>query len=562
MKHAFCRLSALFVLVLTCSPSMSAGNDHQGKAKPDLSWRPDVVVPTRGEVWPLPLSQIKSSRFLRIDRSRFSFNYDGSCGVVRRAIKRYRDQVLFANCNSGSIVGARSPSQRIRAKKPQPHHRNQTPLLDVMAVTVFDECEDVPQSEMTEDYRLVVSAGSNSFIAASTVWGALRALETFSQLLYSPNGNAWLVNETEIHDEPRFSHRGLLIDTSRHFLPLRSIMDTLDAMTYNKMNVLHWHIVDDQSFPFVSKTFPNMSEKGAFDPDTHVYMPEHVQYVISEAAARGIRVMVEFDTPGHTRSWGEAFPGILTTCYKGSKPSGELGPIDPTKNSTYAFLKQLFTEVAGVFPDGYIHLGGDEVDFYCWKSNPNIKRFMRQNGIAGKYKKLEDFYVQRLLRLVQGVGKSYVVWQEVFDHKVKIAPDTVVQVWLDKHEKELEAVTAAGFHALLSSCWYLDYIDYGSDWKQYYDCDPHNFTGTDTQKSLVLGGEACIWAEFVDATNLISRTWPRACAAAERLWSAASVNNATEAAARFEEQRCRMLRRGLRVEPENGPGYCECDSVF
>ncbi|KAL1444345.1 hypothetical protein MTO96_029907, partial [Rhipicephalus appendiculatus] len=174
--------------------------------------------------------------------------------------------------------------------------------------------------------------------------------------------------------------------------------------------------------------------------------------------------MAEFDTPGHTRSWGEAFPEILTTCYKGMEPFA-LGPIDPSTNATYAFLKELFAEVADVFPEQYIHLGGDEVSFNCWKSNPNITDFMEQIGIPGDYNKLEEFYIQRLLKIVQKLRKSYMVWQEVFDNGVEIAPDTVVHVWKEPHEAELSSVTRAGYNALLSSCWYLDYISYTQDWK-------------------------------------------------------------------------------------------------
>lgn len=508
-----------------------------------------MVVPTRGRVWPLPYNQTTGSRLLSLDPNEFSFEYDGYCEVVRRAIERYRDRIIFAGCKApGHVRGARAPWRR-PAIRP----------LDVVTVTVTGDCELTPQPDMEESYKLVAKDQSNSFISTATVWGALRALETFSQLVYTLDSGEFVLNETVIYDKPRFSHRGLLIDTSRHFLPLHSIIETLDAMQYNKLNVLHWHIVDDQSFPYVSKTFPDLSKKGAYDPETHVYQPEDVQRVITEASARGIRVMAEFDTPGHTRSWGAAHPDILTTCYNGSEPSGKLGPIDPTKTETYIFLARLFMEVAQVFHDPYVHLGGDEVSFKCWKSNPNITRFMRKMGMAGNYNKLEDYYIQKLLQLVRNTGKSYMVWQEVFDNKVEVASDTVVHVWKQPYIPELKAVTEAGYKALLSSCWYLDYIDYGADWKTYYDCDPTNFTGTAERKALVLGGEACIWAEFVDATNLISRTWPRACAAAERLWSPAAVNNPEKASARFEEQRCRMLRRGLNVEPENGPGVCECD---
>uniref|UniRef100_A0A131XIX2 Beta-hexosaminidase n=1 Tax=Hyalomma excavatum TaxID=257692 RepID=A0A131XIX2_9ACAR len=556
MTHHCRILSAWLVSILACWLALATARLHEVHAEAGDTWRPRVVVPTKGEVWPQPRNQTKSSNTLSLDENTFSFQYEGPCFVVQEALKRYRREILFQNCAKPQASGGAT-----RRHAPNLHTHSINGHLDTLKVTVSHECEDLPTHHMDESYYLSISSNEESFISARSVWGALRGLETFSQLVYSPDGVSWVVNETFIYDEPRFPHRGLLIDSSRHFLPMESIMDTLDAMTYNKMNVLHWHIVDDESFPYVSKTFPSMSEKGAYDPEIRVYRPADVQHVISEAAGRGIRVMAEFDTPGHTRSWGEAFPDLLTTCYKEAEPSGKLGPIDPTTNATYAFLKELFTEVADTFPEQFVHLGGDEVSFDCWKSNPNITDFMAEIGIPGDYKKLEQFYIQRLLKIVQGLRKSYMVWQEVFDNKVEIAPDTVVHVWKEPHKEEMSSVTAAGFNALLSSCWYLDYISYSKDWTKYYACDPHNFTGTPKQKSLVQGGEACIWGEYVDATNLISRTWPRASAVAERLWSPASVKVTKETASRFEEQRCRMLKRGLKVEPENGPGVCECDYI-
>nr|XP_037285327.1 beta-hexosaminidase subunit alpha-like isoform X2 [Rhipicephalus microplus] len=563
MRHHCCVRSVLLLSVLTCCLALASAWRHrqwrhrQSEDYEDTlhSWRPRVVVPTQGEVWPQPLNQTKSSNTLSLDASTFSFQYEGPCFVVQQALKRYRREILFQNCTKpGTSKGERYQNSGSL-------HRNNhlfNGAFHVLKVTVSRPCEDIPDHQMDESYVLSISSSEESFISARTVWGALRGLETFSQLVYSPDGESWVVNETVIYDEPRFPHRGLLIDSSRHFLPMESIIDTLDAMSYNKMNVLHWHIVDDEAFPYVSKTFPSLSEKGAYDPEVRVYQPRDVQHVISEAAARGIRVIPEFDTPGHTRSWGAAFPEILTTCYKKMEPIG-LGPIDPSTNVTYAFLKELFAEVADVFPEQYIHLGGDEVDFDCWKSNPNISDFMENIGITGDYDKLEEYYIRRLLKIVQGARKSYMVWQEVFDNGIEIAPDTVVHIWLHPQEEELSAVTRAGYNALLSSCWYLDYISYTKDWKRYYGCDPHDFTGTPQQKALVQGGEACIWGEYVDATNLISRTWPRASAVAERLWSPASVEYTDTTASRFEEQRCRMLRRGLKVEPENGPGVCDCD---
>ncbi|KAM7306774.1 beta-hexosaminidase subunit alpha [Ixodes scapularis] len=314
-------------------------------------------------------------------------------------------------------------------------------------------------------------------------------------------------------------------------------------MAYNKMNVLHWHIVDDPSFPFVSELYPDLSKKGAYNAETHTYSPSDVARVLEEARKRGIRVLAEFDTPGHTQSWGKGYPDLLTPCYKGTSPNGKYGPINPALESTFRFLETFFEEVVNVFPDQYLHLGGDEVGFDCWMSNPNITAFMEKMGIAGHYIKLEEYYIQRLLKIIEALRKSYIVWQEVFDNGVAVAGDTVIHVWKQPLQRtELSRVTGAGHRALLSSCWYLSDISEGSDWKKYYACDPQDFDGSPEQKALVLGGEACIWGEWVDATNLISRTWPRASAVAERLWSPATLVNPDAAAARFEEHRCRMLR--------------------
>ncbi|XP_037273904.1 beta-hexosaminidase subunit alpha isoform X2 [Rhipicephalus microplus] len=505
--------------------------------------------------------QTTGPNVILLDPRTFSFVFVGSaggCDVTDRALRRYRTHLLFNDC---APTGGVSGSLRWT---PRRNHSVGVPVADISSLLIHlrGPCEHTPHHDMDESYSLQLSAKAQPSLTADSVWGVLRGLETFSQIVYPYDGTKFAVNETTIHDAPRFKHRGLLIDTSRHFIPLKKVVETLDAMTYNKMNVLHWHITDDQSFPFVSRTFPSLSEKGAFDPETHVYKPADVQYIIDEATTRGIRVMAEFDTPGHTRSWGEAYPELLTTCYEGGVPNGRLGPIDPTRNQTYAFLAHFFAEVARVFPEQYLHLGGDEVDFLCWISNPNVTSFMRQMGFPRRFDKLEDYYIQRLLEIVKVLRKSCMVWQEVFDNKVQITQDTIVHVWKQPQELEMASVTSAGYKVLLSACWYLDHISYGTNWKKYYACDPEDFPGTPQQKALVLGGEACVWGEFIDSTNLISRTWPRASAAAERLWSPATVKSAEEAEPRLEEHRCRMLRRGLAVEPQNGPGYCTCDGVI
>ncbi|XP_073657324.1 beta-hexosaminidase subunit alpha isoform X4 [Tursiops truncatus] len=455
-------------------------------------------------LWPWPQYIQTSEQSYTIFPHTFQFQYHVSsaaqvgCSVLDEAFQRYRD-LLFGS---------------VSFHFPQP--------MDTL--TINDE---------------------QCFLLSETVWGALRGLETFSQLIWRSPEGTFYINKTEIEDFPRFPHRGLLLDTSRHYLPLASILDTLDVMAYNKFNVFHWHLVDDPSFPYESFTFPNLTKKGSYNPATHIYTAQDVKEVIEYARLRGIRVLAEFDTPGHTLSWGPGVPGLLTPCYSGSHPSGTFGPVNPALNNTYEFMSAFFLEISSVFPDFYLHLGGDEVDFTCWKSNPDIQAFMKKKGFGDDFKKLESFYIQTLLDIVSAYGKGYVVWQEVFDNKVKVQPDTVIQVWREKmpvrYTKEMELVTSAGFRALLSAPWYLNHITYGPDWKNIYMVEPLAFEGSPEQKALVIGGEACMWGEYVDSTNLVPRLWPRAGAVAERLWSNKMLTNLDFAYKRLAHFRCELL---------------------
>ncbi|NXX96398.1 HEXB hexosaminidase, partial [Centropus bengalensis] len=303
-----------------------------------------------------------------------------------------------------------------------------------------------------------------------------------------------------------------------------------DAMAFNKFNVFHWHIVDDQSFPYQSTVFPELSDKGAYSYN-HIYTPADVRLVIEYARLRGIRVIPEFDTPGHTQSWGKGQKDLLTPCYSREQPTGLFGPVNPILNATYDFMTKFFKEISSVFPDAYIHLGGDEVDFDCWKSNPEVREFMKKQEFGIDYAKLESYYIQK-----------YIVFNFICFLFFQLKPDTVVQVWMqNNYDAELSKVTAAGYTTILAAPWYLDYISYGQDWKKYYRVEPLNFPGSEKQKTLLIGGEACLWGEFVDATNVTPRLWPRASAVGERLWSSKNVTNLQDAYLRLTNHRCRML---------------------
>ncbi|XP_064640004.1 beta-hexosaminidase subunit alpha-like isoform X2 [Lineus longissimus] len=505
-------------------------------------------VPKFGSPWPLPQFYKSSPVIFMLDQESFQFRaVKQSCDVLEEAFKRYRRLIID---HFGVTLG---PTDQIERKLQQ---SGKVSLLSQVDVAVTKPCTEYPSLEMNEEYTLHISE-VGAFISANESWGALRGLETFSQLVYQIGENKLFINKTVIRDFPRFKHRGVLIDTARHFLHKRTLLRNLDAMAYNKMNVMHWHIVDDQSFPFESRVFPNLTLKGAYDPRTHIYTHEDIGEIIEYARLRGIRVIPEFDTPGHVRSWGYGHREILTPCYEGNKPDGFYGPIHPTKNYTFAFLKKLFGEVASVFADRYIHLGGDEVSTSCWFSNPDVKAFIEKQGNG----QVMQYYIQNLINTVLSVGKyrkqgiGNIVWQEVFDHGVQLNPDTIVQIWMGGAEN-LQRVIGQGQRAIFSSCWYLDHVHYGIEWPRHYLCDPLN-EGRHIDESKMVGGEACMWMEYVDDTDLISRLWPRASAIAERLWSNKFVRNINQAAPRLEEHRCRMIYRGFNVGVLNGPGHCK-----
>ncbi|KAF5405067.1 hypothetical protein PHET_01359 [Paragonimus heterotremus] len=439
-----------------------------------------------------------------------------------------------------------------------------TAMISTVRIRITRGCDESvealwPSESMNEMYSVQVEDGE-IVIEAEEIWGVLHGLETVAQLVHRSQTNTPIIEAQRIDDKPLYPHRGFLIDTSRHYLDLKHIFQFVDAMAIVKMNILHWHIVDETSFPYSSYTFPELSRKGAYDPQAYVYTQDDVKHVLDYCRLRGIRVMPEFDTPGHTKCWGKGYPDLLTKCYSEGKPDGQLGPVNPTTDYTYDFMQKLLDEVKTVFPDNVIHLGGDEVNFVCWASNPDVQAFMEKMKFGDDYSKLQSYYMERISELAQKAGggrpMTTFVWQEVFDHGFRDTKNMVIHVWKNEDWKEeMKRITAAGFPVIYSSIWYLNVIEYGVDWIRFYNLDPADFGGTPEQIALVRGGEAAMWGEYVDETNLISRSWPRGAAVAERLWSSGRLDY-HEFAPRLEELRCRMLTYGLNAEPVNGAGRC------
>ncbi|KAH7676207.1 HEX-1 protein, partial [Aphelenchoides avenae] len=226
-----------------------------------------------------------------------------------------------------------------------------------------------------------------------------------------------------VHDWPEYGFRGTLIDTSRHFLPKYVIFRHIELLEQNKYNVLHWHMVDNEGFSYTSVKFPDLAKKGAYSPN-HLYTRQDIQDVLRYARLHGVRVLPEFDTPGHVGSW-KGQPGFLADCFDGKGHEMTSNILDPTEDGTYNFLGDLIIEAIQTFPENYLHLGGDEVRFWteqCWLNNTKIANYMEKHGIKGNLTALENMYFKRWQSIVKYsfVAKKpagrMILWQEVFDN--------------------------------------------------------------------------------------------------------------------------------------------------
>jgi hexosaminidase len=363
-----------------------------------------------------------------------------------------------------------------------------------------------------ESYELTVTE-SSAQLTAPTPLGVLHGLQTFLQLVQiTPAGFA--VPAVTIKDQPRFPWRGMLIDVSRHFIPLDVLKRNLDGMAAVKMNVLHWHLSDDQGFRVESKTFPKLQEMGS---DGQYYTQAEIREFIGYAHDRGIRIVPEFDMPGHSRSWVIGYPDLASGPGPFTLETGD--PImDPTRESTYKFLEKFIAEMAKLFPDAYFHIGGDEVDGKQWNANPKIQEFIHAHGMKNN-QDLQAYFNQRLEKIVSKNHKIMVGWDEILHPD--LPKNIVVQSW--RGQQSLAVAAQQGYRGLLSFGYYLDLM-----WPaaRHYAVDPMSgaaATLTPEQKQLILGGESCQWAEWVSPENVDSHIWPRNAVIAERLWSPQDV---------------------------------------
>jgi hexosaminidase len=394
------------------------------------------------------------------------------------------------------------------------------PTVSKVALVIHTDAASKEVQELGEDESYVLEVASGGVkLNAPTTLGAMHGLQTLLQLV-AVGSDGFAAPAVTIRDTPRFPWRGLMIDVSRHFVPLDVLKRNIDGMEAVKMNVFHWHLSENQGFRIESKKFPKLHEMGS---DNMFYTQDEARDLIAYAKDRGIRVVPEFDMPGHNTAWFVGYPELASGPgpYGIERRWGIFDPaMDPTNEKLYKFLDELIAEMAKLFPDHYFHIGGDEVNGKQWDANPKIQEFMKSHNLKNN-EALQAYFSARVQKLVTKHGKAVVGWDEVFIPGVP--KDIVIQSW--RGQASLAQAASQGYHGILSNGYYLDL---GWSTARHYAVDPMGGAAanlTPEQQKLILGGESCMWSEYVNPENIDSRIWPRNAAIAERLWSAQSVTD-------------------------------------
>jgi hexosaminidase len=431
---------------------------------------------------------------------------------------------------------------QLSARTGNPYLHQEPQAKDNLPLTIHCAAGGVPVQLVSEDesYALNVDA-AGAKLDAPTPLGAMHGLQTLLQLAeWGPKG--WDLPAVSIRDTPRFPWRGLMIDVSRHFMPLEQLERQIEGMAAVKLNVLHLHLSDDQGWRVESRKAPKLQQLGS---EGLFYTQDQIRELVAYSRERGIRVVPEFDVPGHSTCWTVAYPELASdkpsTRLVRNQSDSELPPLDPTNEKVYKFLDTVFGEMAGLFPDAYFHIGGDEVDPKYWNKSEHIQAFMKAHDLKDA-DALQAMFNKRLLAIVTKHGKHMIGWDEVL--VPELPKETMIQSW--RGPKSLAVAARQGFSAILSAGYYLDLMYPASD---HYLTEPLSGDAaslTPEEQARILGGEAAEWAEYITPENADNRIWPRTAAIAERFWSPASVRDVDSMYGRLERVSVELEFLGLK----------------
>ncbi|KOC64317.1 Chitooligosaccharidolytic beta-N-acetylglucosaminidase, partial [Habropoda laboriosa] len=464
----------------------------------------------------------------------------------------------------------------------------------LIRITGLNETDNIKLTlDTDESYILTVTQVETSLldvaITAKSYFGARHALETMSQMIIFDDTleKIQIPNEISITDGPVYPYRGVLLDTSRNFVDKATILQTIDGMSMSKLNTLHWHIIDSQSFPYESKTWPSFSKFGSYTPEK-IYDQKDVKEIVEYGLIHGVRVLPEFDAPAHVGEGWQWVGDDALVCFKAEPwhkycvepPCGQL---NPTNEKVYELLEGIYKDMLEDFQPDLFHMGGDEVNINCWNSSLVVTNWMKTvkgwNLSESSFYMLWDYFQKKALETLtianNGEQIPVILWTSGLTNKENIkyldASKYIVQIWTTKDDPTLGSLLRNDFRIIFSNydslyldCGFAAWIGQGNNWcapykgwQKIYDNSPLKILGSqrlESKKNLILGGEAALWTEQADSATIDAKIWPRAAALGERLWA---EPNSTwiHAVQRMLRHRERYVKRGITAESLQ-PEWC------
>ena len=421
-----------------------------------------------------------------------------------------------------------------------------------------------------EGYKLTV-AGDRVEAVAKTGAGLFYAGQTLRQLAgwkYDPNtpDSSATIPCCEIEDAPSYGWRGLLLDVSRHFRPKADIERYLDIMAFHKLNVFHWHLVDDGGWRIEIKKYPELTRRGAWRsqpkeswggpvlfPEKHsndeyggFYTQTEIKEIVAYAAARHITIVPEIEMPGHSLAAINCYPNVACTKADGSGPVINSNYC-PGKEQTFKFLTGVLDEVLALFPSKFIHVGGDEVDKATWKTCPDCQARIKSEGLRNEVE-LQSYFIKRIEKYLNSKGRRLIGWDEILEGG--LAPNATVMSWRGI-EGGIEAAKQ-GKNAVMcpTSHCYFDYPYANTPVSKVYSYNPIPAAMTPEQAKLVLGGQGNLWTEWIPTRNRLDEmTWPRAAALAEVFWTPRSEQSWPDFERRLSTEYVWLAKLGVHFMP-------------
>ena len=433
---------------------------------------------------------------------------------------------------------------------------------------------DTERQDTSEAYTIEVSEDGDALIRIASSLGGLHALETFAQLFFAhsslSSGSYTPYAPVLIKDSPTFEHRGLNLDIARNWISPADVMRTIEAMAANKLNRLHLHASDAQSWPIEIPAHPDLAIKGAYS-HTQIWRTEDMEAVQVHGTKYGVQVFVEIDLPGHTTSIGNAYPHLVTAKdvpwpkYALEPPSGQLRL---NSSEVPPFIESLLNDLLSrtSHHSSLFHLGGDELNMNAYLLDPTVKSSSHQ-----VLQPLVQAFIDHVISIATAHSLTVIMWEEmVLDWNLTLPQNVIIQTWRGSDDNALGSILDKGYKTLFGSNahWYLDcghgyfvdpepsnpdspvrspYLDYCSpykNWRHVYAYDPvANIP--QSQRHLVVGGEAHLWGELTDRVNLDSMLWPRVAAAAEVMWSAPGKKPDEGTTRRLADMRERLVMKGI-----------------